>query len=205
MKRSLLLLTMLMLCAVPGLSRALTLSAEPGADCFSADPSKCIGGVYSLNVASVDSDTFVATFTMDLTPGLEIPATTIEQIEFKVAGAYDSPTIVLAPDAIANWQLADGPLGASGCGGVNDSFVCLDAVSPLGVASTTYTWQVQFNATGLLPESDWHIGARFASENHPKGWILSASAPIPEPSSYLLLGLGAAIVGFAARRSVLDA
>lgn len=202
MKRLLLFLLPFVLCSVPGLSRALTISAEPGADCFSADPTKCIGGVYSVGVTSVDSDTFVATFTMDLTPGLEVPAISIEQIEFKVARAYDATSITFAPDAISNWTLVDGPLGASGCKGKNDSFVCIDATNPLAVASTTYTWRVQFDATSLLPESDWHIGARFASPGHPNGWILSASAPIPEPSSYLMLGLGAAIVGFAVRRRI---
>jgi hypothetical protein len=202
MKRSLLLLSLVLsLCVLPGVSRALTLSAEPGADCFSSDASKCIGGVYSLDVAVVDANTYLATFTMDLGPGLEVPATTIEQIEFKVAGAYDSTSILLAPDAVSNWTLVDGPLGGAGCKGKNDSFVCLDANSPLGVSATTYTWQVQFDAAGLLAESDWHIGARFASPDHQNGWVLSASAaPIPEPSSYLLLGFGAAIVGLAIRR-----
>ncbi len=191
--------------ALPSLAHALTISAEPGVDCFSADPNKCIGGEYTLNVAA-DGDAYIATFTMDLsgTNDLEISATTIEQIEFKVAGEYDALSIDLAPDATGNWALADGSLGGSGCKGTNDSFVCLDAVSPLAVSDTTYTWQIKFDADSLLDESSWHIGARFASPDHEKGWILSASsAPIPEPRSYLMFGFGALIVGFAVRKYAL--
>jgi hypothetical protein len=193
--------TLLALAALPAASAALTISAEPGASCFSSDPSKCIGGVYSLDVAAVDSNTYIATYTMDLTSGLEIPATTIEQIEFKVADAYQSLSVISAPDVTTNWSPVDGPLGGSGCKGVNGSFVCLDAITPLGVSSTQYQWQVQFDAAGILPVSDWHIGARFASPDHPNGWILSASAPIPEARTSILYAAGALLVAFALRRS----
>jgi hypothetical protein len=189
------------LSALPTASSALTISAEPGASCFSSDPTKCIGGVYSLDVTAVDSNTYIATYTMDLTSGLEIPATTIEQIEFKVAGAYQNLSVISAPDVTTNWSPVDGPLGGSGCKGVNGSFVCLDAVNPLAVSNTQYQWQVQFDAAGILPVSDWHIGARFASPDHPNGWILSASAPIPEARTSLLYAAGALLVGFALRRS----
>lgn len=202
MKRTLVLVSALLaLSALPGAASALTISAEPGASCFSADASKCLGGVYSLDVAALDSDTYVATFTADLTSGLEIPATTLEQIEFKVAGAYVDPTVIAAPDATGNWIPVDGPLGASGCKGKNDSFVCLDAITALAISSTQYQWQIQFDAASLLPVSDWHIGARFASPDHTDGWILSASAPIPEARTSFLFGAGALLVGFALWRS----
>lgn len=187
---------------LPGHASALSISAEPGPGCFSADPSKCIGGFYSLTVAAIDSNTFQATYTMDLTPGLEIPATSIEQIDFKVANGYQDPlSVVLAPDATANWGINAGPLSGTGCKGTNGSFVCLDAVIPLAVAPKTYTWTFQFDAAGgLLPESDWHIGARFDSPDHPNGWVLSASAPIPETRSSFLYSAGAFLVGLALLR-----
>jgi len=184
---------------------ALSISAEPGPGCFSLDPTKCIGGNYSLTVASMGGSTFQATYTMDLTSGLEIPATSIEQIDFKVANGYQDPlSVVLAPDATGNWGINAGPLSGTGCKGTNGSFICLDAVTALAVAPTTYTWKVQFDSTGgLLPESDWHIGARFDSPNHPDGWVLSAggaTAPIPEARSSLTYAAGALLVSLALLR-----
>lgn len=193
--------------AAPDFAHALTLSAEPGADCFSTDPANCIGGVYTLDVAAVDEDTWLATFTMDLGLGLEIPATTIEQIEFKVANDYGASVSVLSgPGGAGNWSVVAGPLAAGGCKGSNDSFVCIDAISPVAVSPSIYTWQVQFDAKSLLAESDWHIGARYASPDHEKGWILSASSsPIPEPRSTALYLLGGVIVAVVLRKQLLTA
>ncbi len=191
--------------AVPTFAHALTLSAEPGPDCFSTNPDKCIGGIYTLDIASMGGDVYVATYTMDLTVGLEIPATTIEQIDFKVATDYGSNfSILSAPGGTANWTLDEGPLSAGGCGGSNGDFLCVDATNPVAVAPMSYTWQIQFAADELLPESDWHIGARFASPTHQRGWILSASAqPIPEPGSIAMFLIGGVIVAGVARKQVL--
>jgi hypothetical protein len=198
-------LLLLSVCVAPNFAHALSLSAEPGADCFSTNPDKCIGGVYTLDIAAVDSNTFIATYTMDLTVGLEIPATTIEQIDFKVATDYGTNfTVLSGPGGAGNWTVGEGPLAASGCTGKNGDFVCLDAVNATLVGLSTYTWQIQFDTNALLAESDWHIGARFANDTHPKGWILSASqAPIPEPGSMALYLIGGAFVAGVIRKQVL--
>lgn len=186
------LLAALML-GMPVASRALTI----------ADPVK--GGEYSLSVQALDSNTWLATLSIDLDPlALEIPATSIDQIEFKVANSYAQPvSIVSAPDATSNWLVQAGPLTGSGCRGNNGSFVCVGAVNPLSIGSATlFTWQVQFDADSLLPESDWHIGARYTSPTHSRGWVVSLSpSPIPEPTSGLLLAAGMLIAGAAVRRS----
>ena len=177
---------------MPMASRALTIS----------DPVK--GGEYSLSLQAVDSNTWVATLSIDLAAvPLQIPATSINQIDFKVANSYTQPvSVTSAPDDASNWQVKAGPLTGSGCGGNNDSFVCVSAVNPLSIGSTTsFTWQVQFDANSLLPESDWHIGARYTSPTHTNGWVVSLSpSPIPEPTSGLLFSAGMLIVGAAARR-----
>jgi hypothetical protein len=99
-----------------------------------------------------------------------------------------------------------GPLAAGGCKGKNDSFICLDAKNPVQLALTSYTWEIQFNATSLLPDSQWHLGVRYASADHPDGWILSASsAPIPEPRSTAMFLLGGIVVAAVIRRQVLTA
>ena len=191
----------------PNFAHALTLSAEPGPDCFSANPDKCIGGIYTLDIASAGGNTYIATYTMDLTVGLELPATTIEQIDFKVATEYGTTfTVLSGPGGAGNWTSGAGPLTGSGCSGSNGGFICLDAANPVSVALSTYSWAIRFDADALIPESDWHIGARFASPTHERGWILSASqAPIPEPRSTAMFLLGGLVVAFIVRKQVLTA
>jgi hypothetical protein len=180
--------------SLPGIAPALTIS----------DPVN--GGEYSLTVNPVDSDTYIATFTVDLSAlPLDIPATSINQIDFKVANAYIPPiTVLSAPDSTANWLTAAGPLTGSGCGGTNDGFVCLNAVNPLSIGSTTsFTWTVQFDSASLLPESDWHLGARYTSPTHQNGWVVSldgGGTAVPEPVSGLLFSAGMLIVGASVRR-----
>jgi hypothetical protein len=61
---------------------------------------------------------------------------------------------------------------------------------------------VEFGASSLLPVDDWHIGARYTSPNHRKGWVVSLSSgtAVPEPASGLLFAAGLIIVGSAARK-----
>jgi hypothetical protein len=188
------------------MAHALTLSAEPGATCFSADPKNCIGGVYTLEIEQLADDTWLATYTMDLALGLEVPATTVEQIEIKVANSYSNIVVKSGPGGGDNWSPIDGPLAAGGCNGSNDGFICLDAINSVALPATTYTWEIQFDAKSLLDESEWHIGARYALLRHEKGWILSASsAPIPEPRSTVLYLIGAALIAVVIRKQVLTA
>lgn len=77
----------------------------------------------------------------------------------KVAGDYLDPIKVLSgPDGASNWSLVAGPPAAGGCKGKSDSFICLDARNPVQLSLTSYSWTIQFNATSLLPESEWQLG-----------------------------------------------
>jgi len=164
------------------------------------DPLK--GGEYSLELTSLGGDRYSATITIDFsTVPLEIPATMINEVDFKVANSYDDPILVTsAPDSTGNWVAMSGPLTGSGCSGQSDGFICLSAITPLVIGSTqSFSWTVEFGATDILPTYDQHIGARYTSPTKTRGWVVSLTA-IPEPASGLLFGAGLMIVGAATRK-----
>ena len=158
-------------------ARALTI------DCATAG---CIGGIYTLDVAETAPNSFVATYTIDTTTAFDVRATHLVDINFKVATDYTDVTLLSGPSA----SLGGGPLSGGGCRGNNDSFICGDLTSSLE-RGRVYTWRIQFGATALIDE--WHVGARYVSPIHRRGWVISESGrsnPIPEPSAALIFGVG---------------
>ena len=171
-----------------GAATALTI------DCASAG---CLGGVYSLDVVEMDPGVYVATYTIDTTGSFDVAAMSLVDINFKVADDYSNISVLSGPSGAA---LA-GPLTANGCSGANGSFLCIDLSPNLAVGSI-YTWEIQFTSSTLLDE--WHVGARYTSPTHRRGWIISESGsanPIPEPSAALVFGLGLAVVGGRLKRA----
>ncbi len=165
-----------------GSARALTI------DCASAG---CIGGIYTLDVIETAPDLYIATYTVDTSVPFSVGATSLVDVNFKVANDYSDITVLSGP---AGSVLA-GPLTANGCSGNNGSFLCVDLSPNLAVGSVQ-TWQIQFRSSALLDE--WHVGARYTSPTHRRGWIISESGsvnPIPEPSAALVFGSGLAVVG----------
>lgn len=158
----------------------------------------CIGGIYTLDVTQTAPDLYLATYKIDTSVPFSVGATTLVDINIKVANDYLSPTVVSGPGG----ALGEGPLTGSGCGGTNGSFVCLD-LSPTLAVGGVYTWKIQFGATSLLDSSEWHVGARYTAPNKPRGWVISETvgSPVPEPSAALIFGLGMVVAGSVARRS----
>ena len=170
-----------------GASSALTI------DCATAG---CIGGRYTLDVTETAPNLFLATYTIDTTGAYSVSATSLVDINIKVANEYLNPVVVSGPAG----ALLGGPLNGRGCSGTNGSFLCVDLSANLARGSV-YTWQIQFGATSLLDE--WHVGARYTSPNHRNGWVISESGPanpIPEPSAALVFGLGMLVAGGLTRR-----
>jgi hypothetical protein len=207
-----LLLTGLLCVALPSASGAFTISADQDTgDCFSSVSDDCVGGEYTLEVQALGGSSYQATLSMNFSGDydLDIPATHISHVELKVANQYLDPIMATsAPDAAANWPALAGPLNGDGCGGNNDGFICLDAVSDLEIGgATSLEWQVAFDTDSLLDESAWHIGARFVwTSINPqlrtieKSSLLSAPAPgIPEPGAMSLFACGLLVVAGALR------
>lgn len=170
-------------------------AAAMSVDCATAG---CIGGIYTLNVEKTGTDLYLATYTIDTSVPFSVGATTLVDFDFKVANDYVNAMIVSGPGA----ALGDGPLTGSGCGGNNDSFVCADVSPDLSVGGV-YTWKVRFNSTGLIDESEWHVGARYTAPGKSRGWVISetAGAPaVPEPTAAMVFGFGMLVVGGLTRR-----
>lgn len=159
----------------------------------------CIGGVYTLNVANTGTNTYLATYTIDTSVPFSVAATQLVDINIKVANDYSNITFLSGPTSI----VGDGPLTGNGCGGSNGSFICAD-VNPNVAVGNVYTWEIQFTSTGLISESEWHVGARYTGDGKRTGWVISevaSSNPVPEPSAALIFGFGMFVAGSVAKRS----
>jgi hypothetical protein len=153
-------------------------------DCMDAG---CLGGVYTLDITSVGGDSYLATYTIDTSGTFNVAATTLNDAEFKVANDYSNVSVLSGPSGVVR----DGPLSGRGCVGSNETFLCVDLDPELEIGGV-YSWEIQFDSTAILYESEWHIGARYTSPSHQTGWVISetGSSPVPEPTSALLLGAG---------------
>jgi len=165
-------------------------------DCATAG---CIGGVYTLDVVWTGVDTYQATYTIDSSVAFSVNASFLEDLNFKVANDYSNLMLLSGPGG----SFVAGPLTGQGCGGNNDSFICMELDPELAVGAE-YTWEIQFQTTGLIAENEWHLGARYSSQNHRQGWVISEEAgsapPVPEPTAALLFGAGPPVAARATRR-----
>jgi len=183
-----------------GLVGGSVLAARPATaltiDCSSAG---CLGGVYTLDVAETASNQYIATYTIDTTGAFSVGATSLVDINIRVANDFSHVTLLSGPGA----SVSTGPLAGNGCNsrGTSAGFFCGDLSSDLAVGGV-YTWRIQFRADRLLDE--WHVGARYASPTHRRGWVISESGrsnPIPEPSAALVFGMGLLVAGSTVKRT----
>jgi PEP-CTERM motif len=140
-----------------------------------ADPTN--GGLYSLDVVLKAGTTSTYTVTLTADIGAANPllnnAQYIDQAEFKISSSLASVTVLSAPSG-ATWTSGAGPLTASGCGGSNGTFACIDASGGVtingGIAigsSTVFVWQAEVTlAPGVaLDPSAWHIGVHYTRDD----------------------------------------
>lgn len=165
-------------------------------DCASAG---CLGGSYTLDVSETAPDIYLATYTVDTTGSFTVNATSLVDINIKVANEYLNPILVSGPTG----SLLSGPLTGYGCSGTNGGFLCVDLAPNLAVGGV-YSWQIQFGASEILEE--WHVGARYTSSSRVQGgWVISESGkstnPIPEPSAALIFGAGMLVASGLVKRT----
>jgi len=133
--------------------------------------------------------------------------------EARIAG-LDDFMLVSAPGGTAGWYDYTGP-SANSCMNISGfGSACAEAMSDSDAASitsgATYTWTWVGNVSDLdaVFADDYsglqHIGAHLESETHRKGWNVSISNPVPEPSAALVFGVGIAFVAARVRRTTCD-
>lgn len=153
----------------------LVASASNASSVTVTDPTN--GGAYTLDVVLKAGTT--STYTVTLTADLNAPnpllnnAQYIEQAEFKISSSLASVTMLSAPSG-ATWTSGAGPLTASGCGGVNGSFACIDATGGVTInggitigSTKVFVWQAEVTlAPGVpLDPTSWHIGVHYTRDD----------------------------------------
>lgn len=176
----------------------------------------CFGMDWTLTVNSgsfqVGSDTFGFQAILGVTDDPLVsgtPTAVISAVDFKVSDSVDSGVVLDSfPTSSSDWTTAVNVLSSSGCADNNKpGFVCSDtATDPANftASSTAQTWIWYFNTSDPIFTNlvGAHIGAKLTDLSTP-GHLLSATFPVPEPDTLVLLfgGLAALVtVGELRRR-----
>ena len=168
------------------------------------DADGCQGSTLSMEVVE-NGTTFQVTYTIDTTlyTGDELG---INQVGFLSVKDWTGVSLVAGPNA--GWsEPVQAPINANSlCSNTKgkSSKACTYGFVDVKTTPGEYTWTFEFEGGYVLPTSDWHFGAQYADgAGKAAGHIISTSpAPIPEPTSIVLMIAGGLIVGTAVRRKV---
>lgn len=207
--------------ALPGIARADAVYQVGGA--FSCPNHSCLGGSYTVtfvgNNSGITFDVTLSAATPNSASGSPAFGDFVTSVEFGDGKGIALASLTSAPGGVASWgTTVFGNLSNAGCSSGPAPNACNDQVlnslgqytlAPANGTAYSWTWHVVFSKAGLdLNEADMHIGLQYENGlDTSNGLIVSesgASTPVPEPSSFLLLGAGLlAIVGLAGRKLII--
>jgi len=137
----------------------------------------------------------------------------IASVEGRIAG-LESFRLVSAPGGTDGWYDYTGP-SANSCMDISgfgsacaEARTDSDAAAIAADASYRWTWAGNVSNLDAVFADDYsglqHIGAHLESDTHRRGWNVSISNPVPEPSAALVFGVGIAFVATRVRRTTCD-
>jgi hypothetical protein len=190
---------------------AFVAGVEAGATPIGPSCGTCQGSIYEISYSGVaistagPTDTWQITYTIDTTGYNVIGGTHLDTVALKVSAQLVSANLVSAPGGVALWNETLGGLNASGCSGAGSGFDCVEATSvgtSPAVPGGIYTWvfDLEIADGGLFTGLDLaSIKARYVDDAGTKvGDLVSENITltlVPEPSTALLVLLGATLLG----------
>jgi hypothetical protein len=190
--------------------------AEATLTTFTGDCSaiNCFGSTFTLSVDDLNdgnSTTYKATLTIDATNySSNISGQVyIDAVDIKIVNTASSVDLTAAPTNLNGWNdTFNSGQAATDCGSGAGFFACAADINPNDLAPVPglWSWTWDFVTTDAI--SFGHIGASF---NNAEGTIngqnvsisnaTTTTTTVPEPSAFLLTGVGLVMLAGAARRS----
>jgi len=183
-----------------------SMASAASAVTIDCDDVGCIGGSYTLVLEETSADLWTATYTVDTTGDFSVDAAELVNVEFKVAKSYTD--VQVSTVSVNDMDFDSAPLSGQGCNtqSKNTSFICVE-LAPHQAIGDVYNYTITFVSDSVLDEADWHLVARYESDDpesrKPNGWVISLEpgSAVPEPTAALLFGAGVLVAGSAGRRS----
>lgn len=162
-------------------------------------------GTVELIVNQVDSDTYQTTLIWSPAGYTGGATDFISNVAIKITTDTSNESIIvdpngtwaLEPDTSANFGAADG------CGGGDSGSLCAKTTDVTNTTNASRTWEFQFDAASLIPQSQFHVQVQFHNSDASNAGQISTlfdggtggNTEVPEPASLLLFGTGLATIG----------
>lgn len=210
MLKKILCLSALCLFALAGYAKADTIG--PGASCAS-----CFGSSYTLSyTTTANPNIFDVNLVIDTTGYTGTSTNLLNSVGLKIVSQSSditSVSLISAPSTFSS--TVETGLNANGCAGGGGGFFCSEgSTTGLAVGGSgdvySFTWQVAVTAPSdlMLGAGDASVKALYVTSAGSQNGITSeditldpGTSPVPEPSSFALLGTGLlGIAGFIRRK-----